>query len=616
MKQARWIADRRRSATVSRLVGLILIGAVNVSVCAGSRAAQTASAGASIEKAAQRLEAAGQLNAAGDMYTKAAAAYEKEGNAAARVKALGKSAEMYEKYADQLLQGVPAAPAAPAPAQPAAPVEPAVDAPAPPPAQVSTPAKAQTETGAVPLPLERSLIVHPNAKGALAVSNTKGRPINGLKLSRHDREIYNPGIVVTRSGGIHVAFVEMHAQTYKYAVYHRSSSDGGKTWSDAKNLSEVLPDYAVGTCNIAADSAGRVYVIWCTGMQPQFPSSGFEPHGNQAAISLVYRVLEDGAWSSKAIAINPPATYQYQDEGAVSHFVATDGAGRVHVVWNQFPIKYQKFKHNAPMGRGDVWESVLDGRNAGQPREVFQSPFTPGDFMGPVSDDFDTINGYSDSSGADHFIAKVTNYTVHDTANRINLIENGKQTPAIELPGETFRTWHYPPTLLLDAQGRKHIIAQYESGEQPNVRDYLVGSDTEPTIIRAAKEVKGKLIGSQAYQGPHGRMIVLMEMNDTGEKTDDELYVSTSTGGKWSAPVNVTNNTGRLQFHSTNTGSESSVAMESYWYPGPAAATYDNSGHLLLLYVSNKMSLFGSSAFGVTLSSGSSSTPNLLFLHF
>jgi hypothetical protein len=36
-------------------------------------------------------------------------------------------------------------------------------------------------------------------------------------------------IAVAPDGTIHAAFVEKHSTTYAYAVYYRSSSDGGKT---------------------------------------------------------------------------------------------------------------------------------------------------------------------------------------------------------------------------------------------------------------------------------------------------------------------------------------------------------------------------------------------------
>ena len=612
---------RPKLLTLALTFTLLTTNLASTALCHAAPFQQAAPTGASLQKTAEALEAAGKWNAAGDAYTKAADAFERENNAAARVKALGKSAAMYEKSADEILKSLaPAqpAPAKPAPAQPA-PAQPAVPDPAPA-AQDASPLPAAPPPpaagGAAPLPLEKSAIVHKGTKG-LAVTTAGGKPVEGVKLSRHDADIYCPCLAVAPNGTIHAAFVERRAESpYTYSVYHRASSDGGKTWSAAKNLSEVLPDFEVGECHIAADSAGRIYVAWRTGMKPRFPTSGFDPHGNQAANSLVYRVWENGAWNGKALHINPEATYDFQDEGAACWFMTTGGDGQVHAVWNQFPVAYQKFKHNAPLGRGTVMEAVLSGNAPGAPRLVYQAPIAPVGNSGDGSDDFDTINGYVDANGAAHFIAKVTNYAVRDTANRIQLIENNKQTPAVEVPGETFRTWHYPPTLLTDAQGRHHVIVMYEAGEQPNIRDYALGADSEPTVIRAAAEVKGKLMGFRAYQGPGGRMVVVMAMNDTGKDTDSELYVSTSGGNGWSSPVNITNNSGRREGFSRSTGSHSNVASYSHWYPGDAACAFDKSGHLIVLYISKKYTVFGGSSFGYQTFGGSTSVPNLLFLRF
>ena len=71
--------------------------------------------------------------------------------------------------------------------------------------------------------------------------------------------------------------------------------------------------------------------------------------------------------------------------------------------------------------------------------------------------------------------------------SQIDLFEGGKETPAIKLPMPYMETWTTPPRLLLDAQGRRHIIAFYHAGEHPAFRDYVVGSDDDPTVILTAK---------------------------------------------------------------------------------------------------------------------------------
>ena len=46
------------------------------------------------------------------------------------------------------------------------------------------------------------------------------------------------------------------------AVYHRPSSDGGRTWGDPTYLSEGQPDGYTGIPGVVADGAGRVYAVW------------------------------------------------------------------------------------------------------------------------------------------------------------------------------------------------------------------------------------------------------------------------------------------------------------------------------------------------------------------
>jgi hypothetical protein len=108
-------------------------------------------------------------------------------------------------------------------------------------------------------------------------------------------------------------------------------------------------------------------------------------------------------------------------------------------------------------------------------------------------------------------------------------------------------------------------------------------------------------------------MVALMQFNDSGDRASGDTFVSISDGGPWSVPVNVTNNTGRKSFAYRQIKALSTSIQKSV-YPGPAAGAFDADGHLLLLMVNYEYGLFGSDALGITLTSGSSSTPTLQFL--
>jgi hypothetical protein len=502
-----------------------------------------------------------------------------------------------------------------------APAPAAVAAPNPAPAPAPAPVVA-AQVKIPDRPLNQSSIVVNNA-----VIQRNGRPVDPIKLSQHDMAIASPSITVAANGTIHVAFVEQHRTTYALAIYHRSSSDGGKTWTEAKNLSEDMPGIQVGRCFALADGRDRVYVIWRSGLAVNFPASADSGGANQG--NLVYRVLENGKWS-KIKPVHPPGTAEKQNEGALSYFATIDAAGRAQVFWNAVPGvwhpeltvssgTYKQFL--AGVGNGLVFQATLDGATASAPKEVFLPPVGGQGEQGGYGlycDGLDAINGYADASGAGHFLAAITSY--HDTSlahiSRYQLIENGAMGALIDFPPLSFHAWHDGPTLLVDAAGKRHVVALYPFGEHPDIRDYLLGTDEDPVIIRAASGIKGTVDGMQAYQGPGGRMVAIMQMNDSGERANGDTFVSISRGKEWSKPVNVTNNFGRRSFASTQTGIASNVAIAKSYYPGPAAATFDRDGHLLLLMINNEYGLFGSSAFGVELSGGSSSTPTLQFLRF
>ncbi|MDQ6622560.1 MAG: DUF4019 domain-containing protein [Verrucomicrobiota bacterium] len=108
--------------TLRPLKVLVIVGSLFV---IGIRGA-SADDGAAMMKNAATLEQAGKLQQAAELYGKAAEAFEAEQKQSERTDALEKSAEMYEKYAEQLMGGSsPAKPAVTAAAAPAATAAPA-----------------------------------------------------------------------------------------------------------------------------------------------------------------------------------------------------------------------------------------------------------------------------------------------------------------------------------------------------------------------------------------------------------------------------------------------------------------------------------------------------------
>jgi hypothetical protein len=486
------------------------------------------------------------------------------------------------------------------------------------------PVAAQATDNTALQPLDQSNLVTKSADGALIVAAKDGSGIDGVKLSKHDLQMGSPSIAVAPDGTVHVVFNEINGTTLAHAIYHCSSSDGGKTWTEPKNLTEELPGPGidVGHCQVLADSQNRVYVIWRAGLRENWPVS-IDPAGDRS--DLWFRELEGGKWSKAKIFNEPVATAT--NDAPRSFFGAVDAAGRVQIIWNVQPDKWHpeliiNGQHQPGVGVGLVFQCNLDGATSSKPHEVFLpviGGMDKGARSSPSCDDLDTLNGYFDSAGAAHFVASVagTMYGVNPHRPDYELMENGKTVQTIKLPELSYHAARDIPTLLVDAKGKRHLIAMYLGGEHPNIRDYPLGTDDEPTVIRAAVGLKGVIDGFQAYQGPGGRMAVLMQMNDTGERHTGDNFVSISTGdGKWSTPVNITNNVGRKTFHSTQTSSESNVAELTSCIAGAGAIAFDRDGHLLVVAVKGEYKMVAATAFGVNTAGADVVKPTLRFLKF
>ncbi len=208
-----------------------------------------------------------------------------------------------------------------------------------------------------------------------------------------------------------------------------------------------------------------MYVIWRSGLGTYLST------GNGANVNLVYRVLNQGKWS-KIIPIHPPGSTAAQNVGAIFSFAAIDGAGNVQVVWNACPNTFRpELTVNGmglpEVGNGLVFQASLNGSSPTPPMQVYMTPVTTNSSMGEYGkkcDDLGDLDGYFDAAGAPHFIAIVRAVQNANNDSPIDLIENGRQTPAINLPSPYMQTWVNPPKLLLDAQGRRHIIAFYQAG--------------------------------------------------------------------------------------------------------------------------------------------------------
>jgi hypothetical protein len=306
-------------------------------------------------------------------------------------------------------------------------------------------------------------------------------------------------------------------------VFYRSRTDGGKSFSAPTNLSEEMAGHMVGPCRLAIDGQNRVYAVWRVLSLANATLSG-ESHQNALGCNLVYRVLVGSQWSP-IITINAPTADQmHQGRGVGSFFAGVDPAGRVHTAYVlntdvfhpdvMFQAGTPYAQHRPGLGNGSIGEVDLNGTLHTAPREAFLSPVTT---VGATKscDTLDLVDGYFDANGAPHLVAQATTSNEPNGQSRIVIAEGGRQTLAVTLPNPIYHQFGYPPALLVDAQGRNHVIVDFAGGEKHSVRDYL-GTTGQYTVLKTEMPVNFPLRGFQAGQGPAGTMGVVLEMDDTG----------------------------------------------------------------------------------------------------
>ncbi|MDE2126060.1 MAG: exo-alpha-sialidase [Armatimonadetes bacterium] len=462
---------------------------------------------------------------------------------------------------------------------------------------------------------------HVSGSAALQQKSGQAPQPADARLTTYNKEVGSPQVQAGRDGSIHVAFVEATNPGLEDFVFYRSSTDGGKSWSAPVNLSQDMPGHMVGPCRLAVDGQNRVYVVWRAIATPNtgLPSSRGPDY---VACNLFYRSLSNGQWGPITPINAPLADPQNQRIGIGSFFAAADPTGKVHVAYSvntdvfhpelMFQAGTKYAQHQAAMGTGSVAEVDLDGNQHSAPREVFLTTVTPaGAFK--ACDGLSLLDGYFDASGAPHFVAEATANNEPFGQTRIAIVEGGKQTTAVTLPTSTVET--YPPWLLVDAQGRNHIIVDFGGGEEHSVRDYVAGTG-QYTVLKTETPVHFPIRGFQAGQGPAGTMAVVMELNANG-LDDGETWIAIYDGKAWRPAVQLTHYKTMDSGTYTALGLRSSVTTVGHWNAGATGAvTIDNTGHVLLVHEADHSGSVAVQGGGVTGVGGGTSSPELLFHHF
>lgn len=405
-----------------------------------------------------------------------------------------------------------------------------------------------------------------------------------VKLSTFGKGEY-ADLVITPDHVIHTVYTDQQSFTKPRYVYYRASKDGGKTWSEPKNLSDDESGNLASYVRLAVDGKARVYCVWkYVGASEQLDGPGGNASGR-----LVFRCLEGNEWSDRKLIGDDKIP-------TCSWFVTTDPKGTVHVIWSQIPkdvVGTYTYNTYANQTR----QTSLDGGALGPVKDIIapkplltrdqqdalraQGKYPKYEDTVPQQHGLINLSGYVDADGVAHFVAEDPGIKegpiAQQTGRRIVYWDGHKLGVLHEYQSnKNYNTFNNPPTLVTDAAGKEYLIRAPEKAEKECVRANAIvdGSLGEAVDIIAPLRGPGKVLNWQARQQPGGRVSVTMAFSEKGgyEPEDLELYLCLFDGkGSWSAPRVVTDNAAKLAGTAKDASGADAVGVMKIYKPRFAA---------------------------------------------
>ncbi|HVY69114.1 MAG TPA: hypothetical protein VHH73_04265 [Verrucomicrobiae bacterium] len=435
------------------------------------------------------------------------------------------------------------------------------------------------------------------------------------KLSQFDRVEYGD-LASGANGTLHAIFSDQPALDRPKYLYYRASTDAGKTWSEATNLSDDESGDDASYGRLIFDGSGRLYVVW----KYVRKNSLLDGPGGYAPGRLVFRCLEGGTWGKRVVTGDPKIpTYSW--------FCAIGPDGAVHLDWSQVtkdsPPAYMVANY-----ANLVRDAILDGSTVKSVKDLTTPRPVLGDEQAkqlraagkpvkyedtrPVEAGLINLRGFINPQGTPRFVAEspgIKDGPPGQQTGRQVVVWDGVKLTAVHSfeKYSTYNNFNNPPALLPDAAGKPHLIRAPEKSEKPCVRDYPVegGELGDFTNIIIPKTGPGKLANWQVHALPGGKMAVTAALSEKGgyDPDDLELYVSFYDGkGAWSAPVCVTSNQSRQSGFNKETVAGNTIGALKSHKPRYCAVTLGKDGRPCLLLIDNEDTIVGVTSPGVTAS--------------
>ncbi|MDQ6626199.1 MAG: hypothetical protein M3Y69_08710 [Verrucomicrobiota bacterium] len=430
-----------------------------------------------------------------------------------------------------------------------------------------------------------------------------GKPTDLVKLSQFGNSTYC-AIATGADGTLHAVFTDSKGAGKPHFLYYRASKDGGATWSDPKDLSDDESGDSAGPCRVLVDGAGRVYAIWKYINENELLEG---PNGYANGV-LCFRCLEGGSWSR---------TQHFGDEHQpmTSYFAAVGPDGKVNLVYSRADEALDW------KGRGGIYQHAnnldqltLDGASAPKVTALMvaqhvatqdeqNAASAAGHAMAyedtvPRSDGLWNLNGYIAADGRPHFVAE--KYPASSEPQWILLYDGQKLSHFYDYKGYLgYNSFSWPPALLLEADGKEHVIRKPEKSEKAVVRDYVVenGQPGDKTDVISNTSEKATISGWFSSPLANGRVAAMAALApNLNVMGPTDLYLAIGDGrGQWTKPLNLTDNEQREKFFA-----RSGMSQSTSYLPKFAAATSLPDGSIGVILLNAERTISGLNVAGVT----------------
>lgn len=428
-----------------------------------------------------------------------------------------------------------------------------------------------------------------------------------MKLSTYGHAEY-ADLLVAGNGVLHCVYTDQSEYGKPKYVFYRASANGGKTWSEPKNLSDDESGNAASCVRLVEDGKGRVYCVWkYVGANELLDGPGGNANGR-----IYFRCLEGGNWSNrKPIGDDKIPTYAW--------FVAVDPKGTAHVVWSQMAKDAAASRPPYSTLANLVRQASLEGGALGAVKDLIvpkplltkeeqeamkkAGKYPKYEDTTPRQNGIINLAGYVDASGTAHFVGEDPGVNEGPSAQQTGkqlVYWNGAKLSVLYTyeKYKTYNNFNNPPILAVDAAGKEYLIRAPEKAEKACIRAYPVtnGELGDPVDIIKPKAGPGKLTNWQVNALPGGRISVTAGFSDKGgyEPDDLDLYLTLFDGkGTWGAPRKLTDNASKQTSSSKNTGGLNSVDMMTLYKPRFASTSLGKNGAPVLVLVNIESAILG-----------------------